>query len=343
MKQIHGGNIYKYKGFIDFSANINPLGMPKEIMKAAVDSAILWDRYPDPDCTELIKKIAEHERTYEENIAVGNGAADIIYRIVHALRPKKALICAPSFGEYKKALSETGCKINIHTLSEQNNFELSGDILDKMTGDTDIVFLCSPNNPTGRIIEKELLFEISKKCFENDIYLVCDECFLDFAKNGEDYSLRRCLKRKGIILKAFTKMFAVAGLRIGYAVCGDKETAMMVRNSGQFWSVSVPAQAAAEAALEMDDFVKKTVLYTECERGYLISFLKGQGYKVFDGAANFIMFKADSLFSKRMESKGILVRDLSSMEGAGEGFYRIAVRTHEENMIFTEALKCQDQ
>ena len=125
MKQIHGGNIYRHKGLIDFSANINPLGPPEEVIKAAIDSAALWDRYPDPDCTELVMSIARHEGIDTEKIVPGNGAADLIYRIVHAVRPKKAVICAPTFGEYEKALLETECSIAKHCLSEKEGFESS--------------------------------------------------------------------------------------------------------------------------------------------------------------------------------------------------------------------------
>ncbi|MBR2284138.1 MAG: aminotransferase class I/II-fold pyridoxal phosphate-dependent enzyme [Ruminococcus sp.] len=339
MIQEHGGNIYKYADVIDFSANINPLGTPHGVIRAVEASAAQIGRYPDPDCTELTKKLSLHENIPAENIVCGNGAADLIYRIAHAYRPKNALIFAPTFGEYRKALTECGCTVREYTLHEERYFIPESDILGDLTADTDIAFLCTPNNPTGQLIPPQLLSDISERCRKNNILLVCDECFLGFAENSERYSLRRCFNGRSIILKAFTKLFAVPGLRIGYAVCGSPDAADSIRKSGQHWSVSIPAQNAGIAALDEADFVNKTVGYVKKERAFLRTELSAPGIRVFPSAANYIMLKAMPGLDDLLLSENILIRNCSSYSGLSGSFYRIAVRTHEENMMLISALR----
>ncbi|MCM1524957.1 MAG: aminotransferase class I/II-fold pyridoxal phosphate-dependent enzyme, partial [Ruminococcus sp.] len=145
----HGGDIYRRQVLYDFSANVNPLGMPESARRAALSSELLWERYPDPLCGGLTERIAEHEGTDRENILCGCGAADIIYRIVNAVRPKKAVIAAPTFSEYERALRSAGCEIARYMLDGDNDFDLSPDFADIIDRNTDIVFLCTPNNPTG--------------------------------------------------------------------------------------------------------------------------------------------------------------------------------------------------
>ena len=239
MIQQHGGNIYGYENILDFSANINPLGAPESIKKAIAANVADIEKYPDPNCTELRKRLAEHESVSADNIVCGNGADDLIFRIVHALKPRKALICAPTFSEYSRALSEAGCEICEHQLSEPDNFDVDERLPDALDSSFDICFVCNPNNPTGHLIAPEILKTLARKCSENGIVLVCDECFLGFAECGEKFSLLNFLSSGIIILKAFTKLYAMPGIRLGYAVCGDAAAAEKIQESGQFWSVSL--------------------------------------------------------------------------------------------------------
>ena len=146
----HGGYIYSKKGLIDFSANISPFGLSERIIDAVVSSADSWVNYPDPFCGELREKIGAYENMGAENIVCGNGAADIIFRIVHAFKPRKALVCYPSFSEYSKALSEWGSDITGYYLREEDDFAVGEELIRRIREQhTDMVFLCSPNNPTG--------------------------------------------------------------------------------------------------------------------------------------------------------------------------------------------------
>lgn len=340
MNHEHGGDIYNYNNndIVDFSANINPLGMPERVKDAVIKSAYLWEKYPDPQCRELRKILSRAENIPIENIVIGNGADDLIYRIFYSFKPKKAIICQPTFGEYEKAAEETECTVCRHFLKEENDFKLTSDILKMLTPDADILFLCSPNNPTGQLIPIELLKRISEKCMENNILFVFDQCFMEFAENGETYSLIRCINNNSIILKAFTKLYAMAGLRLGYALCGNDNNAEKIRQSGQFWSVSVPAQAAGIAAVKEKEYVCKTVGYVKREREFLKSGLQKYGIKVFPSAANYLLFKADKGLDDKLIDKGILIRNCGNYEGLGDGFYRIAVRTHEENKLLLSAV-----
>ncbi len=340
MNYEHGGNIYNYNDndIIDFSANINPLGMPMKVREAVMNSAYLWEKYPDPECIALRKILSETEDIPYRNIVTGNGADDLIYRIVHAFKPKKAVICVPTFGEYEKALEETGCTVDSLFLKEENDFCVTADILDMLTPDVDILFLCSPNNPTGQLIPFELLKKISEKCMETNILFVCDECFMGFAENSGTYSLKQYINRNSIILKAFTKLYAMPGLRLGYALCGSENNAEKLQKSGQFWSVSVPAQAAGIAAVKEKKYVCESIGYVKKEREFLGSQLKKYGIKVFPSAANYLLFKGDKQLDDKLIEKGILIRNCANYRGLCDGFYRIAVRTHEENKLLISAI-----
>ena len=339
MIQLHGGNISRIENILDFSANINPLGMPESVRAAVAECAGDIEKYPDPYCNDLRDKLAENENFPAENIVCGNGADDLIFRIAHAYKPQKALVCTPSFSEYRRALTETGCEVAEHRLYEEKDFELSADILDSLDRTVDICFLCTPNNPTGRLIAPEILQAVSGKCAQNGTLLVCDECFLGFAESSEKYSLREHLSGNAVILKAFTKLYDMPGIRLGYALCSSNSIAERIESSGQFWSVSAPAQKAGIAALGDSAYLSQTVRYIAGQRRFLADELKNMGIRVFDAAANFLLFKSNAGLCEKMLEQGILIRDCQDFSGLTASFYRIAVRTREENLRFLAALR----
>lgn len=337
MNFLHGGDVYSCQIEYDFSANINPLGMPENVRKALAQRVSEYERYPDVNCTELIKAIAEKEKTSAEKIVCGNGAADLIYRIAYAFKPKKALIAVPTFSEYERALLSVGCTVNHHILSEKNEFEMREDFTEKISGNH-IVFLCNPNNPTGKIITPKLMKNIIEKCSRENCILVIDECFTDFVRDEKKYFTAEFLPNI-IVLKAFTKIYAIAGLRLGYAICGDASNAEKIRLCGQRWSVSVPAQIAGAAALSEKNYVEKTVKIISEERDFLSNFLKNFGFTVYASEANFILFKCGFPLDKMLLEKKILIRSCENFYGLEHGFFRIAVRTHNENCALVNAIK----
>lgn len=339
MIEKHGGNLTAYPGFLDFSANINPLGMPRSVRDAVIASADKWEHYPDPACTALTSAISEYENLPADRIVCGNGAADLIYRIAFTFRPKQALVCAPTFSEYESALQAVGCNVCHYLLHESTGFRLQSDFPDQLTHETDILFVCTPNNPTGLRISPDLLSRIAEKCLAENILLVCDECFLDFTAQAEQYSLRQAMNRNTIILKAFTKLYAIPGLRLGYLFCGSSEFAERIRNCGQYWSVSVPAQAAGIAALSELKFVSQTVRYVADQRKILSENLRKCGIHVYPSDANFLLLRTEKRFADNMKRHQILVRSCSDYIGLTESHFRIAVRTESENAALIRAIR----
>ena len=337
--RIHGGDVTEKNVIYDFSANLNPLGMPEQVIAAASAAVSECTRYPDPECRKVRKKLSVYENIPYENIVCGNGAADLIFRIVHAFRPEKAVLCIPSFSEYRYALEEVDCQITEYITEASDDFTVNEGILDYLTDDVDIIFLCTPNNPTGKLISPDLLRKISEKCLEKNIILICDECFMPFTGASDEYSLRSCLNENCIVLKAFTKLFAMPGLRLGYALCGSAETAARIHNSGQFWSVSVPAEEAGAAALDVKDWKEKTVAFITKEREYLTEKLCGCGLEVTGSSANFLLFRSRDDLGKLLLEKGIMIRECTDFCGLGNGYFRAAVRTRKENEILVEGIK----
>lgn len=349
MKQLtHGGDIYSKRDIkenaklIDFSANVNPLGMPLSVKRTIIDNVDLFSNYPDPLCRDLINEISIHENVPKEYIVCGNGAADIIYRIAATLRPKIALLPAPTFSEYEQSLRAVNCSIRYHYLLEKEGFVLDESILEKLSTDVEIAFLCNPNNPTGISINKDIVIKIASLCKKNNTVLVVDECFIDFLENSQNYSIVEELNNYNnvIVLKAFTKIYAMAGIRLGYGICSNKELIDRIYNQGQPWNVSVVAQKCGVIALKERDYVNQTKIIIKQNREYLIKNLKLVGFKVFNSEANYILFKTKNKFLQRnLEKEGILIRSCSNYIGLDDSYFRIAVKTQEENEYFIKTLK----
>lgn len=352
---IHGGDIYSARerlsqlsdtsSILDFSANINPLGLPegvKEAIKASVDT---FDIYPDPLCRDLISRLSVHEEVPAEWLLCGNGAADLVYRTVHALKPKKAMVLAPTFAEYEEALNTVSCRVIRFPLKEENGFQTGEEILDALDGDLDMLFLCNPNNPTGQLMSTELVGKILRQCEERRILLFLDECFNDFLEEPQQYTGKEYLRNNQnlIILKAFTKIYAMAGIRLGYCISANSTLLSEIREAGQPWSVSTPAQVAGMQAMEEKDYLRRTADLIREERNYLIPELEKAGITVINSNANYIFLKDSCTAAKPLHEllfdKGILIRNCDNYSGLGPGYYRICIRRHEENIKLIEALQ----
>lgn len=345
MQLIHGGDVYsfkmKYAGIVplDFSANINPFGMPESVRCAMYKAVDACQQYPDPICRALRHAIGEAEEIPPEWIYCGNGAADVLFRLSAVLRSHKVLLTAPTFAEYEQSLPN--CTIHFHTLSRQHNFVVTKEILKDITDDLDAVYLCNPNNPTGQQIEPELLLEILNRCDKKGIYFILDECFYDFLPNAEKITLKRYLSSHTnlILLRAFTKMYAVPGVRLGYCMSSNNNVIDALYQAGQPWNVSVIAQKCGIAAVHETRFVADTVQKIKTEREFLQTGLARCGMKVYNGSANFILFHSeDDKLHEKLEAYGILIRNCDNYRGLSAGDYRIAVRTHVENTRLLNSL-----
>ncbi|MCH1983632.1 threonine-phosphate decarboxylase CobD [Ruminococcus sp. OA3] len=330
MKQIHGGDVYRHPDALDFSSNINPLGTPKAVIAAAAESLEKLEHYPDVFYTELREAIASYEEVVQESVICGNGAAELIFSLVRAVNPKKAMLPAPTFAEYRQALEAVDCGICTYFMED---FRVGEDILEKLDENLDMLFLCNPNNPTGFLIEPQLMCCIMEKCRRCGIFLMIDECFLDFAEHGEAYTMKGELSKNPefFILKAFTKRYAMAGIRLGYGLSGSPGLLEKMERMTQPWNVSIPAQAAGCAALKEKEYVRQAQRLVNEQREFLKREMGKLPLSVYDSKANYIFFKGPVDLYERCLEKGILIRDCSNYPGLESGFFRIAVRMPEEN------------
>ena len=339
-KNPHGGDHYAEPIRLDFSANVNPYGTPKGIIEAIQEHlGEIW-RYPDPYCRQLVSNIADFEDIPPEMILCGNGAAELIYAFCDAAKPRCAVELVPTFSEYSLGLQRVGCVPDRYLLRQENGFMPNLGLISFLDEKRpEAVFLCQPNNPTGRLMEKSLLKQVLHYCKENNCLLLADECFLDLTDEGE--SLKPFLKDfpQLLILKAFTKSYGMAGVRLGYCMSSNQKLLEKMSAAVQPWNVSSPAQAAGSAALREQDFLQKTRALIRTERPWLTAKLTELGFWVCPSAANFILFRGPDDLYQKLKEQGVAVRNCDNYAGLGAGWYRIAVRRHHENEALMEAIR----
>ena len=347
MKTAHGGDWAGYReeyAFLplDFSASVSPLGMPKVAREAAVQALDAAERYPDPLCRELRSRLSALHGLPTEHIVCGNGAAELIFRLCRCLQPRQALLTAPDFGEYSRALTSVGCEVRrVYRLPEEN-FRLNKRFPEELLPGTELLFLSNPNNPSGVLCSRDELERILAACRNIGCILVLDECFLDFCQESERFSPLDAAAEwpELVILRAFTKTWGMAGLRLGYALCGNQSLAKRLEEEGPPWSVSQPAQAAGAAALEDREYPKSLRRLLARERPRMQEGLASLGFRVVKGEANFLLFQSeDLLLCGKLRKKGILIRDCGNFPGLRPGWYRTAIRTEQENNALLSALR----
>lgn len=347
--RVHGGNIHeaiKRYGLeenkvLDFSSNVNPFGPSSAARQAAKKALSLIDRYPDPDMTDLRKAIARYFGIKTGQVICGNGSNELIHLIPRVLRPKKVLIPVPTFAEYAAAVEEAGGEVVPLRLDEREGFRVDPLEMAFAIKGVDMVFLCNPNNPTGLLMTRAEMAEITRQALQHGARLVVDEAFMDFIES-ESIVKEAVEARHLICLRSFAKFFGMPGLRVGYAV-SDESTIEALRGGQEPWTVSIPSEHAAIAALNDWRHIKKTRQMVEKERDWLLSDLRLlPGVEPFPCAANFILIKiasADPLLVEKLGRRGLLVRDCSSFPGLENGFVRISVRTRWQNRRLINALR----
>lgn len=331
MEYGHGGDKYNYEDVVDFSININPLGMSEHVKEAAkrgIEDSIY---YPDRYCRKLREQLGEKLALPNDMIVVANGAAELIYSMVLADKPKKALIPIPTFSEYERALKMVNCEIEYYQTKENNCFIIDKSFLNELNEELDIVFLCSPSNPSGRVIDKKLIRQIIERCQYLNIRCVLDECFIEFYEEGTVSLEQMKENSKLFVLRAFTKTYGMPGLRLGYALTSDKNLLYCIHRSCQPWNVSIPAQYAGLAALEEPERVLEMRELVCKERKKIEQKLKDLGIKFISSEVNFILLYSEINLFERLLDFHILIRDCSNYRGLEHGWYRIAIRSEEEN------------
>lgn len=327
--------------YIDFSVNINPLGVPDTVKRQFARAAELSGVYPDPDCKYLCSLLAEKYHINDEQILCGNGADDLLYRLVFAVKPKHAVVIEPTYEEYDRVLDLVGCEVCHYTLEAENSFTLSEDVLSVLDENCDIAFLCNPNNPTGQLVKPELMAKIIRHCNDKHILLVVDECFMEFLPVWEKYSVKKIALQSGniIVIDAFTKTYSLAGFRLGFCVSGNAELLDGMRRYGADFAVSVPAQLAGIFALADKEYMQKTHEVISAERDWLFDKLKRLPLEVYPSKANYLLFKSKENIRRKLYENSIKVRDCSHFYGLGNEYCRVAIRTHDDNEKLINALE----
>lgn len=359
MEYQHGGDIYSQKVDMDYSANLSPLGLPagvKRALLASIEEQSVCSVYPDSSCSQLRQALGAFHQIPQDWIVCGNGAADLIFALTTACRPMHGLVEAPTFSEYSQALKAVGSQVDLFFLKEEQGFqmnleEFSNAIREAVRKGTsyDMVFLCNPNNPTGIPIDGKEVRTLAEVCHAFGTLLVVDECFCDFLEEKERCSVVSALEDfpNLIILKAFTKIYAMAGLRLGYALCSDQSLLERLSGVRQPWSVSGLAQSAGLAALHEVEYVKETKRLVSKERIWLAGQLKEMGFLVYPSQANYLFFRdmrplkpcPKGRLYRDLLSRGILIRSCENYPGLDNTYYRICVKTREENRRFITILR----
>jgi len=351
-KHGHGGDIWtaaesfggKPDQFLDFSANINPLGPPKALIPLLTEALPEITRYPDPVCRRLRQKLGSTYSLPEEFFLIGNGAAECIQLAVSALQPKRVGLLYPCFSEYEAAAKKAGCDIVPFFTCKSDQFLPQTEHLLAFLPQIDFLFIGHPNNPTGNHLRLEDLRAVAEACREAGVTLGVDEAFLDFLPHGEEESLLPEIERfpNLILFRSMTKMFAIPGLRLGFVIAHPKLVARMA--SLQIpWSVNHLAQKAGEWLVDEKEFVLATQSFVQQEREILIQHLQGiPGLTIFPSRTNYLLLHTAGCpvedLQRELAQQGILIRNCTMYPGLGEGYFRIAVRSRQENERMWTAL-----
>ena len=329
----HGSKYYDKKIKYDLSENINPLGMPPSVKKVIANCPEAFSKYPDSEYLVLRESIALHMGVDISNVCLGNGADELIWKIMQVFKPERILELAPTFSEYARSATAIHAVVDDYLLEADNDFVIGEDFLKKMDRGYDMVFLCNPNNPTGKVIPRKQLEGIARKALEVNSIVVIDESFLDFT---DEISMASCINEfeNLIIIRGFTKIYGMAGIRLGYMIGSPKHT-LRIKEYGPLWNVSSVAMLTGQAALDEDNWIEQTKRYISNEKEYIYRNIPD----AIKSDANFILIKTSESMADRLYEKGIAVRKCENFSGLDYTYIRVGIKSHECNKAFVDAYK----
>ncbi len=349
----HGGNVKQIcdqyglqpDEIIDFSASINPLGCPPNVRKAVSEHFNEIQHYPDSQSTDLRKAIAERISCNEENVIIGNGSNELFYLIPRALKPEKGVLLQPTFAEFKDAFNNSDIEV-VDIINDDKDFPIINPNIKKLNSDEgSMVFLCNPNNPTGQLTRKKDILELVND--NPNRLIVIDEAFMDFVENSEKYSVIKDapLMDNLIVVRSLTKFYGFPGLRLGYLVTNEFIINKLMKYK-EPWTVNTIAQVAGLAAISDEEFSANTREFVLGEKSFLYEGLaKINGVRPFQPTVNFVLARIEnegmtlSEIQRLLLQNNILIRNCSNFVGLDERYFRVAVKTREDNMKLLSSLK----
>jgi threonine-phosphate decarboxylase len=354
--ELHGGNIYKIgkqfnidkSDIIDFSSNINPLGISEILKKEIINNFGMLQSYPDPDYTDLRFAISEYNRTNAENILIGNGATELIFLFARSFKYRRALIVAPTFIEYAMALDHAGTKIDYFKLEEDEGFVLDIGHLKKILGKSyDLLVICNPNNPTSGFIDSEKIEEIIAAAKKSGTTVLLDESFIEFINLNLIASNTKAYARYGnlFILRSLTKFFAIPGLRLGYALAFNRDLRSKLKKNREPWTVNQIADLAGRVLLKDKAYIQNTYRFVNIERNFLYdNIAEIKWLKVYKPYANFLLLRIlNNIKSSELKTEllkhNILIRDAANFKFLNNKFIRIAVKDRQSNELLVKQLR----
>ena len=351
ISDIHGGEAAKILSFrglsgkkikivSDFSVNLNPLGYPAEIEELFLNPGRLISDYPHPDAAYAECELAKNLGLKTSNLITGNGATEIFDLILQAVKPQKALYCAPSYSGYAEICAKRSIEaVPVKMKTSGETFAPDFPALKK--GNAELIFICSPNNPTGQTADRKHILELAAA--KKDTVIVVDESFMDFSVKASSSTLMTSkLPPNLILVKSLTKIYSIAGLRLGFAY-GSAKIISLMRFLRLPWSVNAFAQAAVPLLFQDRDFLRKTVLYTEELHEYMLNSILPLGRLLpCPSETNFVLCKVSGMSAGSLQAelmkRGILIRSCSEIYGLDSSYIRLALRPENEIDLLTRAL-----
>jgi L-threonine-O-3-phosphate decarboxylase len=329
---------------LDFSANINPLGMPKAARDALLGGIDALGSYPDPSCSALRQAIGAHLDVDPAHLVAGNGAEQLIWWLPRLLLPRRVLVTAPCYVDYQRAAAVWGVPVDTLTLSLDDGFRLDLERLAAALRPGDLVWIGQPNNPTGILVDPEPLQQLARS--RPDVDWAVDEAFIDFVDAAPTAARWRLPNL--IVLRSMTKFYALAGLRLGYAVLSPERAKQLMQLLPD-WSVNSLAAAAGAAVLSdphQEHFAEQTRALVREQREQLRFALRAQGVRALEAVANYLLLRlpvagptAKVVAERLLLRFGIAVRVCDNYRGLDERYFRIAVRGVDENRRLVQALQ----
>ncbi|MGE6894965.1 threonine-phosphate decarboxylase CobD [Priestia flexa] len=331
------------RSFIDFSVNTNPLGAPNIINENWDELREIAFSYPDPDVKKLTGLIATYHKLTSNEVLVTNGAAEAFFLLASIFSNEKVGILQPTFIEYEQASLAHGCEIIHISLEETDNWNWNMSEIKQKLPILKVIWICHPNNPTGRMYDINEWEELIDLALREKTYLVVDEAFIDFVKGA--FSFDRWIQKYPylIIVRSMTKMFNIAGVRLGYVLAHQGIITKLMQKQPP-WSVNGMAQQIGRWCLSEAEFVNKTVEYIDTERKRVTNELQKLGFTISHSATNYYLCSIPESYTSAgwlsfLAQEGIVARHTENFLGLNGRYVRLAVKTQAENDQLISVLK----